>query len=280
MSRTHATLLALGLAVAVSGCASTSTTDTTQAAPKADAALDAAIAGRWRDAANVARDRYRHPRETLAFFGVQPRQTVIEITPGAGWYTEILAPYLSARGHYIGATPAAAADSAGGKRNAALRERLASEPAFAGGTLVEFDSKDPKFGPDNSADVILTFRNLHNWLAAGTTEEHLRAAYNVLKPGGVLGVVDHRARPGTDIEASKKSGYVDEQLVIDLAGEVGFTLEARSEVNANPKDTANHPNGVWTLPPVNRHDAADDAKYKAIGESDRMTLRFRKPTGG
>lgn len=277
MSRTHATLLALGLALAVAGCASTSATDTPQAAPKADAALDAAIAGSWRDAANVARDRYRHPRETLAFFGVQPGQTIVEITPGAGWYTEILAPYLSASGRYIGAAPAAAADSAGGKRNAALRNRLASDPAFAGGTLVEFDSKDPDFGPENSADVVLTFRNLHNWLAAGTTEEHLRAAYNVLKPGGVLGVVDHRAKPGTDIEASKKSGYVDEQLVIDLAGEVGFTLEARSEVNANPKDTADHPNGVWTLPPVNRHDAADDAKYAAIGESDRMTLRFRKP---
>ena len=104
-----------------------------------------------------------------------------------------------------------------------------------------------------------------------------RAAYDALKPGGVLGVVDHRARPGTDIETSKKSGYVSEQLVIDLAGEVGFALEARSEVNANPKDDTDHPNGVWTLPPVNRHDAADDATYKAIGESDRMTLRFRKP---
>ena len=276
MSRTHATLLALGLALAVAGCAST-TTDTTQSAPKADAALDAAIAGSWRDAGNAARDRYRHPRETLAFFGVAPNQTVIEVTPGAGWYTEILAPYLSAGGHYIGAAPAAAADSAGGKRNTALRNRLAAEPTFAGGSLLEVDSKTPVFGSDNGADAILTFRNVHNWVAAGTTDAYFQAFFKALKPGGVLGVVDHRAKPGTDLESMKKSGYLTEALVIEHATRAGFVLEARSEVNANPKDDTVHPNGVWTLPPVNRHDAADDAMYKAIGESDRMTLRFRKP---
>ncbi|HSD15817.1 MAG TPA: methyltransferase [Thermomonas sp.] len=280
MSRMHATLLALGLALAVAGCASPAATDTSQASPTADAALDAAIAGSWRDAANVARDRYRHPRETLAFFGVQPGQTVIEVTPGAGWYTEILAPYLSAGGHYIGAAPAAAAESAGGKRNVALRDRLASEPAFAGGRLLEVDAKAPVFGQESSADAILTFRNVHNWVAAGTTDAYFQAFFNALKPGGVLGVVDHRAKPGTDLEAMKKSGYLTEALVIDHATRAGFVLEARSEVNANPKDSADHPNGVWTLPPVNRHDAADDAMYKAIGESDRMTLRFRKPARG
>jgi predicted methyltransferase len=240
-------------------------------------AFDGVIAGSWRDPANVARDRYRHPVETLAFFGVKPGHTVIEITPGGGWYTEILAPYLASGGQYIGALPAAAPDSGGGKRNATLRQKLAGDPVYAKARLIEFDAKDPVFGPAAGADVVLTFRNLHNWLAAGTTEYHLRAAYDALKPGGVLGVVDHRAKPGTDIETSKKSGYVTEQLVIDLAGEVGFELDARSEVNANPKDDTDHPNGVWTLPPVNRHDAADDAMYKAIGESDRMTLRFRKP---
>lgn len=276
MSRTHATLLALGLALAVAGCASPAATDTTQAAPKADAALDAAIAGSWRDAGNVARDRYRHPRETLAFFQVAPTQTVIEVTPGGGWYTEILAPYLSASGNYIGAAPAAAADSAGGKRNAALRNRLASEPAFAGGSLLEVDSKAPMFGPDNSADAILTFRNVHNWVAADTTDAYFQASFKALKPGGVLGVVDHRAKAGTDLATMKKSGYLTEALVIDHATRAGFTLEARSEVNANSKDDTDHPNGVWTLPPVNRHEAADDAMYKAIGESDRMTLRFRK----
>ena len=280
MSRTHATLLALGLALAAAGCASTTATDTTQASPKADAALDAAIAGDWRLPANRARDPYRHPGETLAFFQVAPTRTVIEITPGGGWYTEILAPYLAKGGQYIGAMPAAAPESGGGKRNAALRQKLAGSPVYGAARLVEFNPKDPVFGPAASADVVLTFRNLHNWLADGTTEYHLRAAYDVLKPGGVLGVVDHRAKPGTDIATSKKSGYVSEQLVIDLAGEVGFELEARSEVNANPKDDTDHPNGVWTLPPVNRHDAADDAMYKAIGESDRMTLRFRKPAAG
>lgn len=277
MSRTHATLLALGLAVAVAGCASTSATNTTQAASTADASLDAAIAGSWRSTENSARDRFRHPRETLAFFGVAPNQTVIEITPGAGWYTEILAPYLSANGHYIGATPAAAADSAGGKRNTALRERLASEPAFAGGSLLEVDSKAPVFGPANSADAILTFRNVHNWVAAGTTDAYFQAFFKALKPGGVLGVVDHRAKPGTELEKMKSSGYLTEALVIEHATRAGFVLEARSEVNANAKDDTDHPNGVWTLPPVNRHDAKDDAMYKAIGESDRMTLRFRKP---
>jgi predicted methyltransferase len=269
--------LALASCLALlAGCAATPTS-TTAASAVPVSSLDGVIAGSWRDPANVARDRYRHPAETLAFFGVRPDQTVIEITPSTGWYTEILAPYLANGGQYIGAMPAAAPDSGGGKRNAALREKLAGNPLYGKARLVEFDAKAPVFGPDNSADVVLTFRNLHNWLAAGTTEYHLRAAYDTLKPGGVLGVVDHRAKPGTDIETSKKSGYVSEQLVIDLAGEVGFELDARSEVNANPKDDTDHPNGVWTLPPVNRHDAADDAMYKAIGESDRMTLRFRKP---
>jgi predicted methyltransferase len=269
--------LALASCLALlAGCAATPTS-TTAASAVPVSSLDGVIAGSWRDPANVARDRYRHPAETLAFFGVRPDQTVIEITPSTGWYTEILAPYLANDGQYIGAIPAAAPDSGGGKRNAALRQKLAGNALYEKARLIEFDAKAPVFGPDNSADVVLTFRNLHNWLAAGTTEYHLRAAYDALKPGGVLGVVDHRAKPGTDIETSKKSGYVSEQLVIDLAGEVGFELDARSEVNANPKDDTDHPNGVWTLPPVNRHDAADDAMYKAIGESDRMTLRFRKP---
>jgi predicted methyltransferase len=269
--------LALASCLALlAGCAGTPTS-TSPASAVSASAFDGVIAGSWRDPANVARDRYRHPAETLAFFGVKPGHTVIEITPGGGWYTEILAPYLANGGQYIGAMLAAAPDSGGGKRNAALRQKLAGNPVYGKARLVEFDSKDPVFGPAAGADVVLTFRNLHNWLAAGTTEYHLRAAYDALKPGGVLGVVDHRAKPGTDIETSKKSGYVSEQLVIDLAGEVGFELDARSEVNANPKDDTDHPNGVWTLPPVNRHDAADDAMYKAIGESDRMTLRFRKP---
>ena len=133
------------------------------------------------------------------------------------------------------------------------------------------------FGPVASADTVLTFRNAHNWVADGNADAYFKAFFDVLKPGGTLGVVDHRAKPGTDLETMKKSGYLTEALVIEHARKAGFSLEAQSEVNANPKDTADHPNGVWTLPPGNNHDAADAAKYRAIGESDRMTLRFVKP---
>lgn len=269
--------LALASCLALfAGCAGTPTS-TASASAVAAASFEGVLAGSWRAPANVARDRYRHPAETLAFFGVAPTHTVIEITPGGGWYAELLAPYLATGGQYIGAMPAAAPETGGGRRNAALREKLAGNRVFGGARLIEFDPNAPAFGPAASADVVLTFRNLHNWLADGTTEYHLRAAHDALKPGGVLGVVDHRARPGTAIATSRQSGYVAEQLVIDLAARAGFVLEARSEVNANPQDDTDHPNGVWTLPPVNRHEAADDAMYKAIGESDRMTLRFRKP---
>ena len=278
MSRTHATLLALGLALAAAGCASTTATDTSQASPKADAALDAAIAGSWRDATNVARDRYRHPRETLGFFQLGAGQRVIEISPSGGWYSEILAPYLRDGGHYVAATASAPADSGGGKRNAALQAKFAAAPTrYDRVEWLEYDGKAPVLGAPASADAVLTFRNVHNWVAAGNADAYFRAFFAALKPGSVLGVVDHRAKPGTDIETMKKSGYLTEALVIGLATDAGFVLEARSEVNANPKDDTDHPNGVWTLPPVNRHDAADDPMYKAIGESDRMTLRFRKP---
>ena len=138
----------------------------------------------------------------------------------------------------------------------------------------------PELGEPNSADAVLTFRNVHNWVAAGTAQAYFDAFFAALKPGGTLGVVDHRAKPGTDLETMKSSGYLTEQLVIDYATKAGFVLDARSEVNANPKDDTRHPNGVWTLPPTNRHDAEDDAMYRAIGESDRMTLRFVKPAKG
>ena len=278
MSRTHATLLALGLALAVAGCASTSATGNASAATQVDVALDAAIAGDWRLPANRVRDPHRHPRETLGFFQLGAGQRVIEISPSGGWYSEILAPYLRDGGHYVAATASAPADSGGGKRNATLQAKFAATPArYDRVEWLEYDGSAPTLGAAASADAVLTFRNVHNWVAAGTTDAYFQAFFAVLKPGGVLGVVDHRARPGSDLETMKKSGYLTEALVIDHATRAGFTLEARSEVNANPKDTADHPNGVWTLPPVNRHDAADDARYQAIGESDRMTLRFRKP---
>lgn len=272
------TTIFLALVLSTCACASTSTPANEQAVstPSTTAALQAAIDAPGRDAANRARDGYRHPLQTLQFFGVQPGQTVIEITPGGGWYSEILAPYLNAKGHYIGAVPAAVADSKGGQRNKAFGAKLTGNPASSNATLVELDAKAPALATGR-ADVVLTFRNVHNWVAAGNADAYFRAFFAGLKPGGVLGVVDHRAKAGTDLETMKSSGYLTVALVTKYATDAGFVLDASSEINANPKDDTNHPNGVWTLPPVNQHEAADDAKYQAIGESDRMTLRFRKP---
>ena len=281
MRRLHATLLASGLVLALAACASTTASSTgtaTPAAAHADPALDAAIADPARDPNNVARDMHRHPRETLGFFQVKRDATIIEISPSGGWYSEILAPYLRDAGRYVAATASAPADSGGGKRNAALQAKFAAMPArYDRVQWLEYDGKAPVLGAPGSADVVLTFRNVHNWVAAGSTDAYFKAFFEVLKPGGVLGVVDHRAKPGTALAAMKTSGYLTEALVIEHATRAGFVLEARSEVNANPRDDADHPNGVWTLPPTNRHDAKDAATYQAIGESDRMTLRFRKP---
>lgn len=251
----------------------------------ADTALSDAIAGSWRDPKNAARDAFRHPRETLSFFGVAANETVVEITPGgSGWYAEILAPYLRDDGSYIAAMVDPAAAAEGRSRDSQqkylndLTARLQAKPEqFDRAQIVRFDPKQPTFAAPGSIDTVLTFRNVHNWVGGGTADGFFAGFYAALKPGGVLGVVDHRAKPGTDLETMKKSGYLTEQLVIDLATKAGFVLDARSEANANPKDSADHPNGVWTLPPTNRHDAEDAAMYKTIGESDRMTLRFVKP---
>lgn len=247
------------------------------------ARLDTVLAGDWRSAENRARDAHRHPRETLAFFGVRPEHTVIEITPGSGaWYTEILAPYLRGNGRYIAAMvdPAAVAEGRGRDYQQAqrdgLQKRFDAAPAqFDGARTVFYDPKAPRFGPTGSADVVLTFRNVHNWRSAGQAEAMFKGFHDVLRSGGVLGVVEHRAK--ADVPADDRSGYVGTAQVIALAQAAGFRVDGSSEVNANPKDTRDHPNGVWMLPPGNRHDAADAARYTAIGESDRMTLRFVKP---
>ena len=243
--------------------------------------LQAAVANSARTPANVVRDEYRHPAQTLAFFGLQPQQTVIEITPGGGWYAEILAPYLRESGKYVAAVVDPMALPAGGGRDYQQRSRdglakkFAEAPAlFDRATEVAYNPAAPVLGKPGSADVVLTFRNVHNWRSSNQAEGLFRAFFDVLKPGGVLGVVEHRAK--TDVPADDKSGYVGEAQVIAMAEAAGFKLDASSEVNANPRDTKDHPNGVWTLPPSNNHDAADAAKYKAIGESDRMTLRFLK----
>ena len=259
----------------------------TKPAPKAETvnaaispALQAAIDSSTRDPKNRLRDEYRHPAQTLAFFGVKPTQTVIEITPGGGWYSEILAPYLKDGGHYVAAVYDDRIPNQPQYRyrqNTALREKLANADVYGKPEVRGFDPKTPNFGAAGSADVVLTFRNAHNWVDDGTADTYFEAFFDVLKPGGTLGLGDHRAKPGTDLEKMKTSGYLTEALVIELAQKAGFKLAAKSEINANPKDTADHPNGVWTLPPTNQHDAKDDAKYQAIGESDRMTMRFVKP---
>jgi predicted methyltransferase len=241
-------------------------------------AIDAAVKASTRDPANVKRDGYRHPAQSLAFFSVAPEKTVIEITPGNGWYSEILAPLLHDKGRYVAAVVDPMAVAEGRGRDYQQRSRDGLEKKFAGApaqfgkaVVVAYDPAKPVFGPANSADVVLTFRNVHNWRKAGQAQ----GIFNVLKPGGVLGVVEHRAK--ADVADDDDTGYVGQQQVIALAEAAGFRLDARSEINANPRDTKDHPNGVWTLPPTNQHDKADAAKYQAIGESDRMTLRFIKP---
>jgi len=242
------------------------------------AQLDEVLAGSWRSAANRARDAYRHPKATLQFFGVRPDRTVIEITPGGGWYAEILAPLLHDNGHYIAAEKLPAADSEARSDDSALRKKFAADPAHYGNArIVTFDPRSPVFGAPGSADLVLTFRNVHNWAEAGTAPAMFKAFFAVLKPGGVLGVVDHRAADGASLAAVKSSGYLPTDYVVKLATDAGFRLEESSEINANPKDTRDYPKGVWTLPPTLALGDKDKAKYQAIGESDRMTLRFVKP---
>lgn len=249
-----------------------------QATPPASAGqassvqLDQAIAGKWRDPKNTARDQYRHPKEMLTFFGIRPDMTVIEIWPSGGWFTEILAPYLNAHGHYIAAVPP------GSKSRTALQNKFSfAKDQYSNAAFVEFDNKKPVLGPAGSADMVLTFRNVHNWAADGSAETMFKAFFAVLKPGGVLGVEDHRADKGKTLDQVVNSGYLPTDYVIKLATDAGFKLDGQSEVNANPKDNHDHPKGVWTLPPTYDMGETDKAKWKAIGESDRMTLRFVKP---
>lgn len=233
--------------------------------------LEEAINSELRTPENKIRDQYRHPLQTLQFFGLKPDMTVVEIWPGAGWYTEILAPYLAKNGHYIASAPK------NGHGNEDLAKWLKGHPAIAATiTHTNFNPPDSAhIAPDGTVDMVLTFRNLHNWMAKKGEKEAFAAFFKALKPGGVLGFVEHRANPHG--KSNSDTGYVKEKEVIKLAKKAGFELAAKSEINANPKDTKDYPNGVWTLPPVNKHDAADNAKYLAIGESDRMTLKFVKP---
>lgn len=250
-------------------------------AQQMSAQLDKAIQGAHRSAKNKARDQWRHPKETLAFFGVKPTDTVVEIWPGAGWYTEILAPYLKGQGVlYAAHFPADTKIKYYQKNRERFVEKLKSNPVFSEVRLVEFAyDNDKPIVPDGTADVVLTFRNVHNWMRGGDEGvlNAFKKFYAALKPGGILGVVEHRLpenRPDSD---QGKTGYMKESYVVSMAESVGFVLADKSEINANPKDTADHPKGVWTLPPSLRLGEQDKEKYLSIGESDRMTLRFVKP---
>ena len=244
-----------------------------------DQKLDQVLAGSWRSDKNKARDQYRHPKQTLTFFGLKPGMSLVELTPGGGWYAEILAPLMKDSGNYTAAivTPKKKEGEDAQDKDALTKKFEGDKERYSAAKVLQFDAKAPNFGAPGSADMVVTFRNVHNWFMGGTDAAMFKACFDVLKPGGVLGVVDHRAAAGADLEKSKKSGYLPEDYVIKLATAAGFKLDAKSEVNANPKDTKDYPEGVWTLPPTLALEEKDKAKYLAIGESDRMTLRFVKP---
>ncbi len=234
------------------------------------AALKAAIAGPQRSDANKARDKYRHPLETLTFFGIKSDMTVVEISPGTGWYTEILAPFLKDHGKLYEAV-------GGGAGAKAFEQKLKADPAVYSQVLVTTlqPPAETEIAPAGSADMVLTFRNVHDWLPRGTTDDYFKAFYRALKPGGILGVTDHRADPSQPQDPKAKNGYVRHDYMIKVAEQAGFKLAGTSEINANPKDPRDQP--VWNLPPTLRQGDKDRDKYLAIGESDRMTLKFIKP---
>lgn len=239
---------------------------------KADPAIAKAIADTGRSEANRARDQYRHPAETLTFFDVHPGQTVVEFYPGGGWYTEILAPLLKGNGSYVALAP-----ERGVANTTAMLDR--NKDRFGPVTIAAFSPTAPSTIAPGSADRVLTFRNVHNLIMAGDAVAAKAFAdfYAALKPGGILGVVDHRLPEDKDTALEKKSGYIKRSTIIRLATAAGFKLAGESEINANPKDTHDHPEGVWTLPPTYKLGDTDKAKYAAIGESDRLTLKFVKP---
>lgn len=238
--------------------------------------VPAAIAGAHRSPEDRARDADRHPAETLAFFGLEPSMKVVEMGPGAGWYTDILAPVV----HDEGQLTVAISDPAQSEYSQRLLAHFGEHPAvFDRVEQVIFDpAANGSLGPDGTADMVLTFRSTHGWINNEQAQAVYAAMFRVLRPGGVLGVVQHRAADDADPAASAETGYVPEPFVVELATNAGFVLEESSPINRNARDDHDHPEGVWTLPPNLRLGDQDRAQYEAIGESDRMTLRFRKPT--
>jgi predicted methyltransferase len=241
--------------------------------------LQAVVDGSHRSEANKARDPYRHPVETLTFFGIRPDMTVVELWPFGGWYTEILAPYLKDKGKLYAAAMDPASGNPGDKRyNDSLKAMFDARPELF--SKVEQTVLAPskyQIAPDGTADMVVTFRNIHNWAWSGIEKDVFAAAFRALKPGGVLGVEEHRNNDPSYEPKVRGQAYVGEDYAIKLIESVGFKLAAKSDVNRNPKDTKDHPKGVWTLPPNYALGDTDRAKYAAIGESDRFTLKFVKP---
>jgi len=265
---------ALAIALVMLACASAKSTPETSAA-----ALDRILADPQRSAADRERDAYRHPKETLLFFGLRPQMQVLEIWPEPGWYTQIIAALVKDQGKYYAALTAGRPDNTYlAARTKAFEDKFAAHPEIYG--QVEFTTFGPgalDIAPPGSIDMVLTFRNIHNWMAGGWAPQAFAAMYKALKPGGILGVVEHRGNADVPQDPKAKSGYVREDFAIRLIESQGFTLVAQSDVNANPKDTKDYPQGVWTLPPVYRLGDKDRPTYAAIGESDRFTLKFVKP---
>lgn len=267
----------LAASLAFTGCMTTASTRSSTAAD-----LDRILAGDQRSDANRARDVYRHPKETLLFFGIRPEQTVLEVWPGGGWYTEIIAPLVAEKGKFYAAQVVPNPESKG--TTAALKayaDKLAARPDLYGKVTVTAmgPGSTADIAPPDSVDLIVTFRNIHNWLGRDYAPAAFAAMYKALKPGGALGVVEHRANPAVPQDPKAKSGYVNEDYAIRMIEAAGFRLVAKSEVNANPKDPKDYEKGVWTLPPTYALGDTDRAKYAAIGESDRFTLKFIKPSG-
>jgi predicted methyltransferase len=248
-------------------------------ASAADDPLKAAIASPVRSAKSVARDSARHPYEELTFFGIKPDMTVVEIWPGGGYWTDILGPYLKDKGHLYVATnaPGNAEEDAG---VSSYRKHLNAEKARMG-TVTEttLGSGHYDIAPAGSADLVFTSRNLHNFMGEGYADKFFEASFKALKPGGILGIEEHRGRTDKPQDPKAESGYVRQDYTIDLAKKAGFEYVSASEIDANPKDTKDYKQGVWTLPPTLIEGEKDKAKYMAIGESDRFVLKFRKPKG-
>jgi len=243
-----------------------------------DAGLEKVVSASTRTPTSVARDRYRHPQEVLEFFGIKPNQTVVEIWPGGGYWTEILGPYLKEHGTYYTAISPRSSNERAAQSAAAWEKKVADNASTYGKVkITEFGRDHYDIAPAGSADLVVTFRNVHNFVGAGFTDEALAAFYKALKPGGILGVEDHRASTDQPQDPQAKNGYLREDYMIGLAEKAGFKLLGRSEVLANPKDTKDYAKGVWTLPPTFAMGEQDKDKYAAIGEADNFLLKFQKP---